>query len=204
MAMESWPHQQIEPFDTSRYLPLYFCARDRSGARPFGVPSLAVEQCDPLFFPHDGIKPFWVLGLKPNMASGGGWAALAPVLATVATAAAGLVEGGRSGEPGTGPEELAARLRGGFSRSAETALRQILAADDASHAAKSQAGWALAKWAFRRGEHAEALGFASVVEPSDMPGTRALAILRAASLVETGAVQGRGDGGCRTTRTLPP
>jgi hypothetical protein len=189
MAMESWPHQQIEPFDTSRYLPLYFCARDRSGARPFGVPSLAVEQCDPLFFPHDGIKPFWVLGLKPNMASGGGWAALAPVLATVATAAAGLVEGGRSGEPGTGPEELAARLRGGFSRSAETALRQILAADDTSHAAKSQAGWALAKWAFRRGEHAEALGFASVVEPSDMPGTRALAILRAASLVETGAVQ---------------
>jgi alginate lyase len=63
MAGKQWKWPQVEPFDFERYWPLYYGYVDRYGPLPApspisAPPKLSVE---PLFFPHDGIKPFWML-----------------------------------------------------------------------------------------------------------------------------------------------
>jgi hypothetical protein len=50
--------------DRNRFIPLYFACRDHYGDVAgldfdLGFERLAVK---PIFFPHDGIKPFWMLG----------------------------------------------------------------------------------------------------------------------------------------------
>ena len=60
----AWPWPQVEPFDTDRFLPLYFAGRDHYDEIP-GLdksPGPNRLEAKPLFFPHDGIKPFWMLG----------------------------------------------------------------------------------------------------------------------------------------------
>lgn len=63
IAGSAWRWPQLETFDKSRYLPLYFACRER-----FRLPDAlhAVEvphrlSMKPVFFSHDGIKPFWML-----------------------------------------------------------------------------------------------------------------------------------------------
>ena len=59
----AWPWPQVEPFDTDQFLPLYFTCRDHYD----GILSLNANlgrtrtEATPVFFPHDGIKPFWML-----------------------------------------------------------------------------------------------------------------------------------------------
>src|SRR6056297_2979381 len=65
MAMEEWPYEQIEPFDRSRFLPLFFSAQDYAlGNRAWGPHTIGALACDPLYSPHNGVKPFWMLGRK--------------------------------------------------------------------------------------------------------------------------------------------
>jgi hypothetical protein len=54
-----WPYRQSGPFDDARFLPLRL-----TGHRRFGQPGTAGDPSSwkPLFHPHDGIKPFWMLG----------------------------------------------------------------------------------------------------------------------------------------------
>ena len=57
-----WPYPQDEPFDRDRIIPLYFAYRDHYGTA--GAPTQIDNryEASPVFFPHDGIKPFWMLG----------------------------------------------------------------------------------------------------------------------------------------------
>lgn len=61
-----WPYQQIEPFDTDRFYPILFAYREKYGELPaVGAACPEPEEVKPVFFPHDGIPPFWQLGLRP-------------------------------------------------------------------------------------------------------------------------------------------
>jgi hypothetical protein len=64
IAGKPWAGPQVEPFDTDRFIPLYFAACEHYEHiadlnRELGLDKLKAK---PLFFPHDGIKPFWMLG----------------------------------------------------------------------------------------------------------------------------------------------
>jgi len=61
-----WPYEQIDEFDHERFYPIYYACQAKYGL-PGELQNLNVpEPCaiKPLFFPHDGIRPFWQLGLK--------------------------------------------------------------------------------------------------------------------------------------------
>lgn len=69
-----WKHYQESQVDMGRTLPLFYTAiahypdlRDRSPAPAYGSPQ-AMYSAKPLFHEHDGIQPFWNLGLAvlPN------------------------------------------------------------------------------------------------------------------------------------------
>jgi len=63
IAGTEWRWPQVEPFDVERYWPLYYHYVDHYGLLPSperitAPPKLSVK---PLYFPHDAIKPFWML-----------------------------------------------------------------------------------------------------------------------------------------------
>jgi hypothetical protein len=64
MNSAEWPYPQIEPFDHTRFAPLFFIARqlycDDFGVRTEAQPKLPSTKA--LYYPHDGIKPFWQFG----------------------------------------------------------------------------------------------------------------------------------------------
>jgi hypothetical protein len=61
--IKPWPFQQIDDFDAERFYPIYYAYLSHygkmSGFENLEIPSL--EEVKPLFFPHDGIRPFWQL-----------------------------------------------------------------------------------------------------------------------------------------------
>ncbi len=63
VAGAEWTRPQSEPFDVERYWPLYFAAIDHYKAfgEFEGVAPPSRVTVKPLYFPHDGIKPFWML-----------------------------------------------------------------------------------------------------------------------------------------------
>jgi hypothetical protein len=61
-SKKEWPYPQEGDFDRDRLLPLHFSYRDRYGAQPFFQPVADRNAIKPVFDPHDGIKPFWMLG----------------------------------------------------------------------------------------------------------------------------------------------
>ncbi|MCE9662538.1 alginate lyase family protein [Halomonas sp. M5N1S17] len=60
---KEWPFQQIDKFDSERFYPIYFAYHSHygtmSGLQNSKIPG--PEDVKPLFFPHDGIRPFWQL-----------------------------------------------------------------------------------------------------------------------------------------------
>ena len=60
-STKNWCYQQVEPFDTRRFVPLLSAAHGLCSGRNLLSSTLTtVDEC--LFYPHDGIKPFWMLG----------------------------------------------------------------------------------------------------------------------------------------------
>ena len=60
-----WPFEQIDEFDSDRLLPIYWIAQ-RQYPHTELCPSAAIAplfSSKPVFFPHDGIQPYWCLGL---------------------------------------------------------------------------------------------------------------------------------------------
>ena len=55
-----WPYEQIEAFDTDRFLPICFAASEHTNIGTGNVPP-SIYTIKPVFFPHDGIRPFWNL-----------------------------------------------------------------------------------------------------------------------------------------------
>ena len=72
MAKADWPWRQEEPFDRERFIPLCFAYWDAYGdASLIGIPAPPESSLvKPVFLPHDGISPFWQLGLDPHKRRG--------------------------------------------------------------------------------------------------------------------------------------
>ncbi|KPQ13239.1 MAG: glycosyltransferase [Rhodobacteraceae bacterium HLUCCO18] len=182
MAMEDWPYQQIEPFHRGRFLPLFFAARDAAGA--VGSRFLAPSVCDPLYFPHDGVKPYWMLGRSPGRRpSAGTWDEVARGLSALAPT---VVDWFEAVEEPLDAAGLEARLWGGFSDSALTGLRRMRTAVEAGPEEQDAATRVLAKWAFCQGAHDEALALADAIRPVSATDRREHALMRAACLAATG------------------
>ena len=182
MAMETWPYEQIEPFDRGRFLPLFFTACDAAGAA--GSRFLDPSACDPLYFPHDGVKPYWMLGRSPRRRSpGGAWGEVARSVAALAPSVLDWFEGA---EAPLDAADLEARLWGGFSDSALKGLHRIRSSTDAGPEQQAAATRALAKWAFCHGAHGEALVLADAIGPVSATDRREHQLLRAACLAATG------------------
>ncbi|SFZ80739.1 Alginate lyase [Devosia enhydra] len=60
LATGPWPYPQDDPFDLQRYIPLLAALRERSGVADAAVALPDAASWPTRFFPHDGIKPFWV------------------------------------------------------------------------------------------------------------------------------------------------
>lgn len=73
---QPWPYEQIDAFDAERFLPIWFAARE---VGVDGLPDLpegvsAPLDVKPVFFPHDGIRPYWNLDVTNHDESGRGHA----------------------------------------------------------------------------------------------------------------------------------
>lgn len=66
-----WPFEQIDKFDEDRFLPIYFSYLKKYGefalGADFELPEVSAVK--PVFFPHDGVRPFW--NLEMVMSSSG-------------------------------------------------------------------------------------------------------------------------------------
>ena len=63
-----WPYQQIDAFDEQRFFPILFTFREKFGDPGVELDSLPEpERVKPLFFPHDGIPPFWQFTLGGDL-----------------------------------------------------------------------------------------------------------------------------------------
>ncbi|MFW6334408.1 MAG: alginate lyase family protein [Desulfosalsimonas sp.] len=67
---EKWPYKQIEDFDYERFYPIYYACLAK-----YGLPSQLADKTGlvphpgdikPLFYPHDGIRPFWQITAAKN------------------------------------------------------------------------------------------------------------------------------------------
>jgi hypothetical protein len=60
---QPWPYKQIDAFDVERLHPIWFAAAEHLDDIPGEqhVPESSYL-AKPIFFPHDGIRPFWNLG----------------------------------------------------------------------------------------------------------------------------------------------
>ncbi|HWI55443.1 MAG TPA: alginate lyase family protein [Desulfobacteria bacterium] len=63
-AGASWPYEQINEFDTERFYPIWFgIPHDSMGLPAFDKFPKTKYEMKPRFFPHDGVRPYWSLGL---------------------------------------------------------------------------------------------------------------------------------------------
>jgi len=59
-----WPYEQIEDFDEERFLPIWFRApKSVTESMNYDQAPKSVYLSKPKFHPHDGIRPYWNLGL---------------------------------------------------------------------------------------------------------------------------------------------
>lgn len=56
-----WPYQQIDEFDTARFQPIWHAAKEHVDDLPPNADGASLYSVKPVFFPHDGIRPFWNL-----------------------------------------------------------------------------------------------------------------------------------------------
>ncbi|KCZ87584.1 family 2 glycosyl transferase [Hyphomonas johnsonii MHS-2] len=64
-----WPFEQIDAFNPDRFLPIWFAALPHLEApeRIITPPQRTPFNAEPVFFPHDGIRPFWSLGMSTQI-----------------------------------------------------------------------------------------------------------------------------------------
>ncbi len=186
-AKADWPFEQIERFDRDRFLPLFFAARemcgsfaDRDGAKP--------EQVKPLFFPHDGIKPFWMLGQTalPSVMS----ETCQTLSKTVAKAESPVVDsivrmdafGGSQSDVST----LDKKLWGGFSQSARLELEAIQQDPDAAQVEINRSARALARWHFTAQNYKRTLDNTETMRGLDTVSERERRLVKAYCLDQLG------------------
>jgi len=60
----AWPYKQIDEFDRERFYPIYYAYLRYYGYSSVNIDSGSVpntSEIKPIFYPHDGIRPFWQL-----------------------------------------------------------------------------------------------------------------------------------------------
>src|SRR5690606_15432316 len=58
---DTWPYEQLKPFNTSRWLPIVHFYQEKYGVSVSSSTMKPLRQCDSVFDPHDGIAPYWLL-----------------------------------------------------------------------------------------------------------------------------------------------
>ncbi|GAA5075610.1 alginate lyase family protein [Roseibacterium beibuensis] len=180
LAQATWKYQQIEPFDRGRFLPLFYAARAAAG-RSGGAQLSDSMQARPLFFPHDGIKPFWMLGRTPSKTGDtGAWKTLAGKLRRLEPSAFEMVAGtkGASREERDVPT-LDKKLWGGFSANAIDALETVRDDPKSTEAEVNRAARILARWHFTHGDFAETLANVDRIGELGPTGDRERSLLKA-------------------------
>jgi glycosyltransferase involved in cell wall biosynthesis len=187
LERRTWKYEQIEPFDRGRFLPLFFAARD------LGEDNVAFYMADAAqarssFFPHDGIKPFWSLGTRPQRTRHtDGWAALAPRLQRLEPAAYALCHAAdTSDETMEMVRDLDKKLWGGFSTTALAKLTAIRDDAEADPKEVNRAARMLARWSYTQGAFDEALANATAMQDLGPSGSRERALLMADCLDRQG------------------
>lgn len=185
-----WPYEQIEPFGWARFLPLFFSARDASAEGSVSLSSTNPYACEPLFFAHDGIKPYWMLGQRPiRQDTTPAWSELSRCVDGLEQAVFAWASAEGSSPASRSVDALEHCLWSGFSQSAADDLSVISNSDDASVEAKTAATMALSRWAFFQGDVAKALSLAETL-PSITAGEKQQeAMLRALGLMADGQVE---------------
>jgi hypothetical protein len=195
MGEAEWPFEQIEPFDPERFLPLYVAARDRVGAAGLRqrVEALALR---PMYFAHDGIRPFWMLArrptLRPQVAT---WSRLARKMERFERSAADLLHV-PAPEFQDAPDVLGERLRQGFVETAGGRLAEILADDHAPASWRAAAARALTRQSFETGAfeaaRAHAAALHSHLAASGAPAQLVAASAGQAALIDAFCADGLG------------
>ncbi len=161
MEQAAWPHPQIDPFDAERFLPLHLAARERlstMGLRRLVDPAAL----RPIYFAHDGIRPFWMLGRSPRVQPQSAcWTRLAREAAEFERMAHDLVER-QAAEFNDDAEVLERKLGQGFVETAGHRLAQIEQDEAEAPHRRATAARALALWQYGERNHAAARSHAQV------------------------------------------
>lgn len=188
---KAWRHEQIEPFDPQRFLPLFFAARDRLG--PTGTPQLTqANAAPPTFFAHDGIKPYWMLGRKATRsARTEAWRDLAAQFPKLEQAAFDTLH--TPPTPKSDVVELAEKLEAGFADEALDGLQRMRAAADPASPQRRNSALALARFAFAQGDYRAALSYTEEIEPDGGRGLRDQALFRGWCLAQSDGAEPAAD-----------
>ncbi len=147
MTLEEWPFEQIEPFDRDRFLPLFFAAKSICGLSDHGE-MVNSDSIRPMFFPHDGIKPFWMLGPEPRFRPDQEtWEQLSETLVDLQPQLPNLLGHGTAGAPTLErAKDLEKKLWNGFSQSAVSELETARLNTASDHRLANNASRSLARW----------------------------------------------------------
>lgn len=187
LAKSDWPFKQIERFDQDRFLPLFFAARelcgnfaDRDGAKP--------EQVKPLFFPHDGIKPFWMLGQTtvPSMETETCQMLSKTVAKTESPVIDSIVSMGAFTETQPDVSILDQKLWGGFSQSARLELEAIQQDSGSAQVEINRSARALARWHFTARDYKRTLDSIETMRGLDTVSERERGLVKAYCLDQLG------------------
>jgi len=63
---KKWPYKQVNRFDQERLYPIYYAFKLKYGLlqNTESHSVLKPENVKPIFYPHDGIRPFWQLHIS--------------------------------------------------------------------------------------------------------------------------------------------
>ncbi|MEY8098183.1 alginate lyase family protein [Falsihalocynthiibacter sp. S25ZX9] len=149
-----WPYKQITPFDRDRFLPLIFAARAQY------VRDGAVERAlgyvrKPIFSPHDGIMPFWMLSRMVDASGGQANDELLKRISQSENTFRGLNSKNIANVDEI--KVIEARLWGGYSSYAQEPLKKICQTEIVPKSRRADAAWALARWQSFCGDNVDSL-----------------------------------------------
>lgn len=150
-----WAFDQISPFDIDRYLPLLLTAK--SQFTQSNAASIALSYVrKPVFFPHDGIMPFWMFS---RMVEATGRQGNRDLQAQISRAERITNErDAQNATPVQGAKALEARIWGGYSKYAQQGLNQLKNSESEPVNERARAAWELARWQSFSGDFQGALG----------------------------------------------
>ncbi|MCE0505454.1 alginate lyase family protein [Roseivivax sp. GX 12232] len=179
-----WGHKQLSAFDKDRILPLIYAAQARFTPEAWSERALGFAR-KPIFHPHDGIMPFWMLSASLH-ARGAQEApsALTKVIAEAERAARNALVEGPLAKPA--PAVLERRLWRGYSGPARDALELALRAPKAPASQRALAAWGLGRWTSYLGDYKTSLEFIREARALGKMGSRGLVLAEANCLIQLG------------------